>query len=155
MYPKLHETLTATRECGQRLLDVLQEEDLALRSAEADDIDRITAAKQALILEIESLQQAQDNFLAANNLPSGPQSVERYIKTLPADAPERVAWSDLQALVSQCRIRNEINGSILALSRNHVRQALEILKGSPETGTIYDRNGEALPASGTNPLAKA
>ena len=155
MYSKLHETLTATRESSQRLLQILQEEDLALRSSEADDIDRVTAAKQALILEIESHQQAQDRFLATHNLPPGPQSVERYLKTLPADAPERAAWSDLQALVSQCRIRNEINGSILSLSRNHVRQALEILKGSPESGTIYDRNGEALPAAGTKPLAKA
>ncbi len=155
MYPKLHETLTATRECSQRLLEVLQEEDLALRGAEADDIDRVTAAKQSLILEMESHQQAQDNFLAAHSLPPGPESMERYLKTLPDDATERTAWVDLQALVSQCRIRNEINGSILALSRNHVRQALEILKGGPETGTIYDRNGEALPATRTNPLAKA
>ena len=155
MHPELHETLTATRECSQRLLDVLQEEDLALRSAEADDIDRITAAKQALILEMESHQRAQDSFLATQNLPPGPQSLERYLKTLPDHAPERAAWADLQALVSQCRIRNEINGSMLALSRNHVRQALDLLKGSPETGTLYDRNGEALPAAGTKPLAKA
>ncbi len=154
MYPKLHETLAATRECSQRLLDILQEEELVLRSADADEIDRITTAKQALILEMESHQRAQDSFLAAHNLPPGPQSMERYLKTLPAEAPERAAWGELQALVSQCRIRNEINGSIVGLSRNHVRQALEILKGSPETGTIYGPDGEALSATRTNPLAK-
>lgn len=155
MYPQLQELLTATQECSQRLLDVLQQEDRALRRTDTDSIDQITAAKQALILEMESHQRAQDRFLAAHNLPPGPLGIQRHLETLPADAPEQSAWKSLKALITQCRNRNEINGGILALSRQHVQQSLDILKGSPETGPIYGRNGEALSATRTSPLAKA
>lgn len=155
MYPQLNELLMATQACSQRLLDVLQEEDLALRRADADGIDLVTSAKQALIQEMESHQLAQDRFLATHALPPGPQGMQRYLETLSADAPEQTTWSNLQALAIECRNRNETNGGVLALSRRHVRQALEILKGSPETGPIYGRNGEALSAVRTSPLAKA
>ena len=155
MHPKLYEPLTAIKGCSERLLDLLQEEDHALRRTDADDIDRISAAKQTLIREIESHQRALDRFLAASNLPAGPPGMQAYLETLPDDAPERAAWKEIQALAGQCRDRNEVNGGVLALSRQHVQQALQILKGSPETGPIYGRNGEALSTVRTTPLAKA
>ncbi len=155
MHPRLDELLTATRECSQRLLEVLQDEDLALRRTDADRIDQITAAKQALVREMESYQAAQDRFLATHKIPPGPRGMEDYLQTLPGDAPERATWRSLQTLIDQCRNRNRINGGLVALSRQHVQQALEILKGSPETGPIYGRNGEALSATRTSPLAKA
>ena len=61
-------------------------------------------------------------------------------------------WRALMELMARCRTANEVNGHIINVRRNQVRQLLDIVRGGP--AITYDPQGKTF-AKALRALARA
>jgi flagellar biosynthesis/type III secretory pathway chaperone len=62
-------------------------------------------------------------------------------------------WRTLMTLMGRCRAANEVNGHIIRVRQNQVRQLIDIVRGKPAAIT-YDPNGKTF-AKALRALARA
>jgi len=127
--------------CAEALCRVLSDEQTALAASDPNALEQITAAKRELLGEMEQRVATHEGFLSARRLPAGKQGTELFVAGLPHQAPERGLWQRLRELAGQCRAQNEVNGSLLCLSRVRTQRVLELLHGPREGLRTYGRSG--------------
>jgi len=127
--------------CAEALCRVLGEEYTALAAGDPGTLERVIAAKRELLGEMEQRVAAHEGFLSARRLPPGKGGTELFMARLPPQAPERGLWQRLRELAGQCRAQNEVNSSLLCLSRARTQRALELLRGPRDGLRTYGRTG--------------
>ena len=64
-------------------------------------------------------------------------------------------WTALEDAARQVRAQNEINGAVIAASRNHVERTLAILRGRDSLDFLYDQDSRKVFGGRNQPIAKA
>ncbi len=144
-------------EAAQHLLDALAQEHKALTEFNAEALECATAAKQSCVEAYESIARRRDQFLAALGLPPGKPGIEALLQRSAAtgDEPLSGQWQELQALATQCRRQNLINGGIVELGRRHVERALDLLHGPGPNVNLYGPEGQTAGSQRSQRLAVA
>lgn len=124
----------------EQLILVLDEERLALSTADAEALNRAGEAKQMLMRRLEQLEAERQQLIAAS--PHAAQEVQSR-------------WSQLLASLKVCRDNNLRNGTLVGQRLNMVRRALAVLTGEDNDSGTYGRSGTVTTRHRSVPLAEA
>jgi flagellar biosynthesis/type III secretory pathway chaperone len=116
---------------ARHMLRILDQEHAAISGNRLQDMEQLLAAKQQSIAELESLSQ---EFLALALAPSSPAKGNAMAETLRQRDPTGTwglesLWREVELLLTQCRVKNNVNGKVIALGHRRIQQALSILRG--------------------------
>lgn len=113
--------------CAEAMLETLGRESQALADGDHDGLGAATDRKAQLVETLERLES------------------ERRELTQQADLASSQEWRRLRELVTECKERNQRNGTLLKARAENVRIALKTLRGSEPD--LYSASGRA-PARG-------
>ncbi len=138
---RLEEVLDREIDAARLLSDALHAERAALTGEAPDAVHRTAAEKIRLFCAIEALEAERRTVWGS---PDG---------AVPAHpGPVRERWRTLMDLMAACRTANEVNGHIIHIRQNQIRQLIDIVRGgAPVT---YGRQGKTF-AKALRALARA
>lgn len=141
----LRAVLRAEIEGHRALLDLLKQEQDALRVGQADAVASLAAVKVKHVDELEGLARQRTELLVNCGMAmtaTGPQ----------ADAlPERVAaavradWDVLRGVAAEAQRCNQLNGELIARHQRHVAGALSSLLQGSGRASVYSADGRPQP----------
>jgi len=114
----LEDLLDRELELARRLSIALAAERAALTGDEPQTVHRMAAEKMGLFAELESLEAER------RTLWGSPRPDE---SGLIATVAQR--WRALLELIAGCRTANEVNGHIIHIRQNQLRQLIDIVRG--------------------------
>lgn len=136
------------------LLRILRDERRALMGHDAQAIEQVTQEKLRHLGDIEDWGRKREGLLRNAGYPNTREGIERYLADR-QDAELNKQWRALEQLLYECQQQNEVNGSVVSLSRRHVQRALGILRGLPAEQGLYNANGNAEESPTSKTLATA
>lgn len=141
----------------EALRELLRREYNALRTRDAPTLERLASEKLARADDLRALENRRLEALRDHGLANEPPG---WKTVLAAAAPaERAMLTDLVAalecVATQARDQNDLNGAVIAASRNHVERALDILSGRDPLDFLYDRDTHKVFSGESAPIAKA
>jgi len=120
---RLNAVLGEQIRCAEAMLDTLARENQALADGDAEQLGSATYTKARLVEALERLE------------------AERRELTQDTDPSSSDAWQRLRELVTECKQRNQRNGTLLKARAETVRIALKTLRGSEPD--LYSPTGRA------------
>ncbi|MCY0109508.1 MULTISPECIES: flagella synthesis protein FlgN [Pseudomonas] len=125
---------------AQQLLELLQNESLALHGRDMPLLEEILARKQALIILLEQHGRKRSEILASLNLPTNRQGLEQ-LASQSSIGDQLLSQSDvLTDLIAQCQAANVNNGQSILVQQAATANQLKILTGG-EPPALYDASG--------------
>ena len=120
---RLNAVLGEQIRCAEAMLETLARENQALADGDHEQLGSATDTKARLVETLERLE------------------AERRALTPESDLPSSDEWQRLRELVSECKRRNQRNGTLLKARAETVRIALKTLRGSEPD--LYSPTGRA------------
>jgi flagellar biosynthesis/type III secretory pathway chaperone len=112
----LAEVLDQELEAARQLAATLQSERRALTGTSSDAVTEQAAIKTGWLQRIEALEAERRKRCDAANV------------TMRSE-PYLGRWTELMALVAECRTANEVNGYIINARQGQVRQLINLVRG--------------------------
>ncbi len=150
----LEATLTQEVECTRQLLDCLEAERTALIERDIDTLEVTTRDKLDCSRRLEELEARRETLLRSLGFENTPGSVRQCFNSLPCAGQLLRLWQQILNNIEACKAGNLANGGILESGRQHVEQALSILRGQTGAPAVYAPDGEARAALGQRELGK-
>lgn len=142
---------------AEQLCQTLKDEATALKNTEAAElIIALAAQKRELILKLEQINGQLTQVLASERLNNDQAGMDEYFnraQQLGLQVTESTSnWRHLMSQCEQCRSLNEQNGARIDMLLRHTQRSLDILKGQPESISVYGANGKTQSARYTRTL---
>ncbi len=150
----LETTLTQEVECSRLLLECLESERTALIERDLDALEVTTQRKLDCSLQLEQLETRRSSLVESLGFENTPDGLLSCFNALPCAGRLTALWQQILANIESSRSTNLGNGSILESGRQHVEQALCILRGEAGTPSIYAQDGETRTNLGQRELGK-
>lgn len=151
----LTELLGAELDLTRRLDAALERERAAIARHDVEALEEVVQDKRRLVQRLSHLAgEREARATAAGYSPDG-EGLRRFLAARDTDGRLMALWSQLEAAARTCREKNRINGGLLDLSLQAVRQALELLRGGDATAAVYGPRGDAPVVTAQRTLAKA
>lgn len=155
MQDSLLKHLAAEISHSKKLLVILEQENTALQTPNSNQLTTLADDKQQLLKQLEIELTAQDQLLTSKGLQAGKVGIEKIIQHIGDNSSVAHQWKELQTLTHACKDLNEVNGGIVAATRRHIEQSLDILRGSTGTDRLYGAQGKTRSAGQSNVIGKA
>ena len=139
---RLEELLSREITAAQSLAEILAAERAALTGDSSEVVKEMAAEKIGLLNSIEEMEAVRRTLWGvsgADGAAFGHIVAER--------------WRALMALLAGCRKANDVNGHIIRIRQNQIRQLFDIVRGGTPT-TTYGPQGKTL-TSTPRALARA
>ncbi len=148
----LQTVLAAEAACSGQLLACLASERAALVQRDMPRVEQTTAEKLQLSQQLEALERQREALVTG--LGFGADSLDECYGRLPQANDCRRLWQLIIDNLRACRDGNLTNGGILEASRQHVEQALAILRGQTGAPEVYRPDGDTNATLGQRVLGK-
>ena len=149
---QLREELAGAR----RMLEILEEEQRALKGQELPAMEAAAQAKLARHGEWEALAARRKGLLRMAGFTADRDGLAACIAWCDQAGKLDGLWQELAALLDTCRRLNRSNGLAVELCRKQVSDALAILHGrSVAAPPLYDASGTATPGGEGRSLGSA
>lgn len=139
--PTLESVLTEEIRCTEGLLSCLGKERQALTARDIDALQHTTSEKHALAKKLEQLEVQRQTLITQLGFGDDLESMQHCLRNQPQSATLIELWEKVLSNIDLCQADNLTNGGILESGRQHVEQALCILRGQPGNPTTYDPAG--------------
>jgi flagella synthesis protein FlgN len=149
----LFNLIQAETSCALALLECLREEETCLQSLRPELLEQVIGRKVLLLKEMTQYAINRTELLDRHQLPSDPQGLNTLLRA--QGEPVFGLWRELLGLASQLEQQNQVNGSIIQLSKQRSQMALDILTQPPDSGKTYGKQGYAQPDSTSYTSVKA
>jgi flagellar biosynthesis/type III secretory pathway chaperone len=137
-----------------RLRDVLTREYDILRQPTPDGLDALLPEKQAALNALADADRELRDALG-NQATARAADIEQSMAQLDATGGLAGTWRQLADVLRECETRNQTNGSLVELSRQHVELALNVLRGETPPTSTYGSNGQTERAARSRSIAEA
>ncbi len=139
---QLHGCLRQETALGQRLYEVMAQEQSALQRMDTSSIQALAQEKARLLANLDQQLQVRQKLIPGSQ---GEGAIDNLISKLPEKlgAPLQVAVDALRELLLRCHSQNEINGRIISASRRSVERSLTLLRGHQPDAVLYTQQGSA------------
>ncbi len=149
---QLREELAGAR----RMLEILEEEQRALKQQDLPAMEAAAQAKLAHHGEWEAMAARRNGLLRMAGFTADRDGLTACIAWCDQAGKLDGLWQELAALLDTCRRLNRSNGLAVELCQKQVGDALAILHGGPPAGTpVYDASGTAAPRGEGRSLGSA
>ncbi|MCL2345641.1 MAG: flagellar protein FlgN [Desulfobulbus sp.] len=132
-----------------RFIDLLKDEQEALRHANPEPLAKISAAKVALVEQLNELEQARRAALGIGSEEKTRSAMEAWLLANPTQPQVASDWQTLLALAGEAKQLHELNASLVALHLQQTSDALHILDSRRAENALYGSNGQAAAPSGS------
>ena len=150
----LEEVLAQEVQCTGRLLECLEAERSALTRRDLELLENTTRGKLRYTRRLEELEQQRETLMTELNPASAPRTPPECFRGLPQADRLADLWQQVLDNTRACQTGNLANGGILESSRQHIEQALSILRGQSGAPSLYDPSGDASANLGQRELGK-
>jgi len=150
----LETVLAQEAECTGHLLECLEAERSALGRRDLALLEKTTQGKLQYTRQLEQLEAQREALVSELGFRSGPDTLLDCFKSLPQADKLIQLWKQVLDNTQACQTGNLTNGGILESSRQHVEQALSILRGQSGAPSLYDPKGDASANLGQRELGK-
>jgi len=150
----LEKILEQEIQCTGHLLECLEAERSALTRRDLDLLEKTTRGKIQYTRQLEELEQQRAALVTELGFVSGPDTLLDCFKSLPQADNLLHLWKQVLDNTQACQAGNLTNGGILESGRQHVEQALSILRGQSGTPSLYDTTGGTSANLGQRELGK-
>ncbi|MBL8260672.1 MAG: flagellar protein FlgN [Candidatus Competibacteraceae bacterium] len=139
------------------LREGLRREYDALKARDLGGLERAVADKQRCAERLRDLIAARSDALKQPGSEADAGDWAAYVEALPASERQEIdaLWTALEQAAQQVRAQNEINGAVIAASRNHVERTLAILQGRDSLDFLYDQGSRKVFGGRNQTIAKA
>ena len=137
----LADILAAEADAVSAFVFLLQQEQTALKSGDADALPAIVEKKAAAACQLAPISASRNEVLARSGLSGDRDGMAAWLEKHPQDAAARRHWEKLQALAAEARELNRVNGELIRLRMNHNAQMLEALLASNRQD-LYGADGQ-------------
>ena len=150
----LEKVLTEEVRCTECLLACLEAERSALTRRDLEALEHTTREKIQHTQSLEQLEQQREKLLAELGFTGNASGLQDCFKSLPRGDHLLRLWQQVLGNVEACQTGNLTNGGILESGRQHVEQALCILRGQSSTPSVYNPDGDTSASLGQRELGK-
>jgi flagella synthesis protein FlgN len=144
---RLEELLDREIETARLLSTALAAERSALTGDSPEAVRQQAGEKVRLLEALDGLENERGKLCAAAGLGTA------ALGAAPDSSGITHRWHALMALIAGCRTANEVNGYIIHVRRNQIRQLMDIVRGS-SPGGVYGPHGKTF-AKSLRALAQA
>jgi flagellar biosynthesis/type III secretory pathway chaperone len=127
------------------LVELLQEEQRALITAQPDGLPEIVTRKNRALDTAAGLDRERLGAMAAAGLPRDPRMAEMRLARHPLGA----AFRRLRELARNSRVLNDLNGRLAGQKLKFVSARLDALRGAAQRAGVYDASGRSGDAAGS------
>jgi flagella synthesis protein FlgN len=138
----------------RHLLEILKAESVALHGRNMVEMEHILAQKQALVIVLEQHGRRRTQLMTSLGLPANRAGLEEVARHSAVGEALLASGDELSALMTECQVANEHNGSLIQLQQLTTAQQLRILNGG-DTPTLYDSRGSTSGKARPRPLSQA
>lgn len=141
----------------ERLHQLLQREYDLLKTRDPAGLEHVVDEKQVCVDRLRKLMADRLDYLRERGIVADARGFAAYVDTLPAAERTDVdqIWTALAQVAEQVRAQNEVNGAVIAASRNHVERTLALLRGRDSLDFLYDQDTRKVFGGSGQPIAKA
>ncbi|QJI30461.1 flagellar protein FlgN [Pseudomonas sp. ADAK18] len=139
---------------AQRLLELLQEESLALYGRDMPLLEDILARKQSLIVLLEQHGKKRSQILVSLGLPPDHDGLAQLASHSSVGDPLLSQSQALNELLLQCQQANALNGQSIQLQQATTANQLRILHGG-EPPELYNAQGSTSRLAKPSTLSQA
>jgi flagella synthesis protein FlgN len=125
------------------LIDLMQQEQHFLVSADSDGLDQLTPQKAALVQQAASLAIRRHQALGSAGFAASENGMTAWLAEAGAEA--RAQWTALLNRTRAAKELNRVNGLLINKQLNHAQQALQAMR-TPANGAepgLYGPGGQA------------
>jgi flagella synthesis protein FlgN len=140
----LLDTLKAELAAVHRFIDILQQEQTALVSADVDTLLTLADRKIKQSDELRLLAQQRVNQLSQAGYSGDREGMDAWLmaQAAPARKDLKKSWDDLLLAGRTAQRLNETNGKLIETHLQHNQQALAALANAANQSSVYGRDGQ-------------
>lgn len=143
----------------ESLQQLLQQEYDALRTRDVAALKRIAGEKQTHAEHLRDLDNARTTYLHQQGFATDRQGLQACLNAAPTRDQRAILHkllTEFEHAAEQARDQNEVNGAVIAASRNYIEQVLAVISGRDPLESLYTHDSRKVFNSGSGqPIAKA
>ncbi|MBX2859448.1 MAG: flagellar protein FlgN [Cellvibrionaceae bacterium] len=138
----------------QALLKLLDQEQQALKTRDADVLDTIIKDKAIHLSQLEQSAATRQHWSQTQGVAP---NAEAWTHMLNQQQGSKLAekWQQLKQLLQNCREINEINGKLLTRSEEIFTRVSGILRGQNQRVSLYGSSGRTTSGSNSQKMGEA
>lgn len=141
------DSLPQEQQAARSLIDLLQQEQALLISADIDALALVTERKAPVIAQMAALATQRHRTLASAGCDASEAGMQAWIATQvngkPAHPEAAASWTTLLAMARQAQEINRINGLLINTHMGRNQDALNVLRVRAGGGNFYGPDGQA------------
>lgn len=136
-------------ELVSHFVGILNDEQECLAQGNADALPEMSAAKSALVEQLNTLEGQRMTAINRPGHPSDLPSMEQWLKSNTSDIAAASAWQRLRELAREAKALHELNGQLVATHLKNTAEALAILTQKASQSALYGASGQTTTATGS------
>lgn len=151
---RILELLLTDVSTATQLLEMLEQEFIALSDRKLDTLQALLAKKQPALRQLEQHSSERSQHLKQNNLTATQEGLTQLAEHSPVGAQLLEHSAQLNNLLEQCQEANLRNGRLIRSNQISVSSMLNIVRGA-DTPNLYDKTGSASSSVKQRPFSQA
>ena len=122
---------------------VLQQEQSVLTEHRTDELEKLAESKTRLTHQIEQTEKTRIGLCHGLNIKPDKNALIKWLVTQPESMRRQIAvlWTHITALGQKCSAQNQVNGILVSHHQRHIKEALNVLRGSVVGNDEYSAKG--------------
>ncbi|MBC7512976.1 MAG: flagellar protein FlgN [Herminiimonas sp.] len=141
------DSLPQEQQAARVLIDLLQQEQAALISADIDSLTMITERKTPVVAQMSELATKRHRALATLGHAASEIGMQAWVESPQPGQAEHTqaaaAWTALLAMARQAKEINRVNGLLISSHIARNQSALNVLRVQTGGGNFYGPDGQA------------
>jgi len=152
---QLQEMMSLDADAVRRLKVLLVQERQLLEQRQHDSLQQLVEQKTLLLDQLGRHAQMRHKLLQLLGLPVNATGWDSFLHRNAHTVPLREGWRNIIEEFSECQRLNEINGKMIARSRQTLNHLLNLLRGQVGAPSLYNAYGNATQQHTSYTVAKA
>lgn len=132
-----------------RFIELLQDEQGALRRADTEPLPTIGTEKVTLVEQLNKLENERRAALGLDAAEAPRAAMEKWLAANPAQKRAAQNWAKLLELANEARELHQLNAGLVAMHLQQTGEALNVLTTRRPADGLYGSDGQAAPPSGS------
>jgi flagellar biosynthesis/type III secretory pathway chaperone len=155
-YKEIHQLLQTEYQAMSHLRHILDRETTLLISGKKmEELSKLVSQKDLLIEELKALASQREQLASLPGDNPAIVDFESFLKDHEDSRALRSLWQQLLSLTATCQEINQMNGAIIKLNDQHMRQAIQLLRSESPVDLNYDEKGGTTAARQSRLLGQA
>ena len=152
---RLLELLEQDINTSRQLLEVLEQEFAALNERKLEQLQQLLDKKQPLLMQLNQNAGTRSTIMRKQGVSADRQGFEQLAAQSAVGEQLRHNHSTLNDLIERCQSANMRNGRLIRANQTSVNSALNIIRGSGNEPSLYDKSGSTGHKSTQRTFTKA